>query len=196
MSGPDLKSLAELESDAPLVSKIPNPFAMEITDLVPPQEDPYGFKPKGPMYVAKQRLKEYLRINPTASNISLDEICKITMTQRVRVWIEKYPKFLIWFIDLEYEAVRMAAYKEQAIDVAMKIMTSRYQEKVLTAKDKLKAAEIMLQITGAYPQKVREVKVREKEEETQDHYSNLDDEQVKSELKKTKERMLHIQEKG
>ncbi len=190
MSEINLSNLAVVESKAPLVAKTPDPFAIEVKDLIPKEVDAYGFKTTASMHFAKVQLKNYLKLNPTASNLSLDDLCKITKTQRIRVWMEKYPKFLIWFIDLEHEVLRMDAYRETAIDVVMKVMKSRYREGVLTAKDTLKAAEMMLQITGAFPQKTKETKFSDKTIES------MDADQTKSELRKARETMLTVKEKG
>lgn len=186
----DLNKIARMESSAPLTLVPRDPFSLDVRDLIPREEDSYGFKVQSSMHIAKARLKSFLKNNPQASNLSLDDLCKICLTQRLRVWIDKYPKFLIWFIDIEYETVRMDAYKENAIDVVMKIMNSKYAEGVLTAKDKLKAAEMMLQITNTFPQKTKETKYQDKQLES------MDSDTVKTELKKAREQILTIKEKG
>lgn len=69
---------------------------------------------------------------------------------RVAKWLRD-PAFAAWLYDRDTFVHRAVALKDLALRVLEDTLLAEYEPKVLTAKDKLKAADMLLQLTGAYP---------------------------------------------
>jgi hypothetical protein len=119
-----------------------------------------AFDPR-PMHArAKARLHARLKERAEATDFrtcSIDELAELAGDRRIGQWF-KDPGFVAWLADSEAFAYDALALRETAVAVLADILNSDYEPKILTAKDKLKAADMLLTLTGAYPAKQRDVR--------------------------------------
>lgn len=118
-------------------------------------EDTQPFKPTPLQGVVKARLQARLeerRGLVDAESLSLDDLEALAGSKRVRLWA-KDPRFLAWLLDSDHFTHRARALKDVALGVLEEILTGPYDPKLCSSKDKLRAADLILQVTGAYPSK-------------------------------------------
>lgn len=111
------------------------------------------FRPSKAQAMAKARLNTYLTAKAGLVGVEAmtkDELVRASGDRRVGRWILD-PEFAAWLTDRDTFATKAAALKESAIEVLEDILLGDMDPKVLTAKDKLKAIDLLMQITGSYP---------------------------------------------
>ncbi len=142
---------------------------MSDDDLPPPSVQLAGINPRVELELfaptvtqarAKARLHAQLREH--AETMDLDrmpaqEIAELAGHTRVLQWL-KDPGFAAWLFDRDSYVYDALALRETAVQILGDILLSDYEPKILTAKDKLKAADMLLTLTGAYPAKQRDVR--------------------------------------
>lgn len=121
------------------------------TALTPADAQP--FAPTRTQALAKTRLHARL-----AATSGITDVESLTLTQlvawcgdrRVEAWLRD-PQFALWLFDRDSTATHIQSLKDLAVATLEDILLADYEPKVLTAKDKLKAADMLLQLNGAYP---------------------------------------------
>lgn len=124
---------------------------MDPTDLTPTDLAP--FEPSQTQALAKSRLHQRLaerRGLLDLESLTLDQVVALAGDARVERWLRD-PAFAAWLYDRDTFVHRAVALKDLALRVLEDTLLAEYEPKVLTAKDKLKAADMLLQLTGAYP---------------------------------------------
>lgn len=134
-------------------------------DAVGRVDDLEAFAPTLEQGRAKARLQARLRERGGLTDLAslrADEIAQLAGNRRVLTWL-RTPAFAAWLADSDTYAHQAVAMRELAVQVIGEILLGDYEAKILTAKDKLKAADMLLQLTGAYPAKSREVRFLDKD---------------------------------
>lgn len=108
-----------------------------------------------------QRLRERAEVVDLAS-LTADEVATLAGNRRVLTWLRD-SGFAAWLADRDSWVVDALAMRQTVIAVIAEVLTSDYEPKVLTAKDKLKAADMLAQLAGMYPPKSREVRFLDKD---------------------------------
>ena len=128
-----------------------------MSDLTPPAVGQDGFQPFLPttaQAVAKSRLQHALAalggVTDLAS-MTADEIVKAAADRRVLQWL-KDPAFAAWFYDKDEFVHRATALKEVAL-AELEHIIRMDDDNPKTLASKLKAIDMLLQLTGAYPGK-------------------------------------------
>lgn len=146
------------------------------------RQDAQEFSPSRTQSSAKARfwakLKEQQGLRELSSLTQL-EVVQLSGSKQVAAWL-KDPKFALWFFDKDSLSHRLHALKETAVDVLEEILLSEYQAGILSAKDKLKAADMLLQVTGSYPSRAKEVIFAD------ERISKMSEDEVERELKSLK----------
>jgi hypothetical protein len=107
--------------------------------------------------------------------IDQDTLVSMTGTRHVLQWVQD-PTFAAWFFDRDVFKHRVAALRETALERIEDVLNGELEERVLTAKDRLRAAELLLQLADAFPAKQKIVKWLDKE------LGDLEDSEVKRQL--------------
>jgi hypothetical protein len=118
------------------------------------------FTPNATQARAKARLHVMLRERAETTDLAsltAQELADMAGNSRVLGWL-KNPGFYAWLADKDSYVYDALAELETAVRVIADILNSDYEPRVLTAKDKLKAADMLLNLTGAYPSKQRDVR--------------------------------------
>jgi hypothetical protein len=139
-----------------------------------------SFRPTLEQERAKARLQLALRDRAEhidLATLSADEVAGLAGNRRVLTWLRD-PGFAAWLADKDGWVADALAMRQTVISVIADILTSDYEPKILTAKDKLKAADMLAQIAGMYPPKSREVRFLDAEVE------RMSPDQVRAELSK------------
>lgn len=124
-----------------------------------------GWTPTQAQMLAKARLHARLRdlsILTDIGSLAPARLAELAGDRRLSRWLDN-PDFVAWVYDRDDFAHRAIALKDEAIQVLADILRAEYEPKVLTAKDKLKAADMLLQLTGAYPSKTKEIRYLDKD---------------------------------
>lgn len=114
------------------------------------------FRPSPAQALAKARLHHRLAARQGLTDLeSLDatQVVDLAGDRRVRGWLRD-PEFAAWLYDRDDWQPRAVALRDVAIDVLEDILLGDYDPKVLSAKDKLKAADMLLNLTSSYPKTV------------------------------------------
>lgn len=127
------------------------------------------FRPTQVQALARARLHARLQerrglVDPAA--MTADEIVELSGDRRVRRWLAD-PEFAAWLLDRDTHVHRAQALKDAALDVLEGVLFGDLEPKVLTAKDKLAAARMLLELTGSFP-KAREVRFLDREVDAMD----------------------------
>lgn len=126
-----------------------------------------GFHPTRPMQAAKARFWKTIRSNPLLSanigDMTLDALVMHSGARKLIDWADREPLFLAWFCDEQFEEVTLQTLASEAILEVYDIMKSPMEAKILTAKDKLAAANLLLQLADKFPNKRREFVYVDKE---------------------------------
>lgn len=121
-----------------------------------------NFEPSKSQKVAKTRFWRTIRANPllatSIEDFTLDALVMHSGAKRLTDWIDKEPLFLAWFCDENFEEITIQSMAMDALKEVYDIMTSPMEEKMLTAKDKLNAANLLLQLADKFPNKRTEVR--------------------------------------
>jgi hypothetical protein len=129
--------------------------------------DILDFEPTDKMEMAKERFWKALNSNPMLTNdignMTLDALIMHSRSKHLTKWIEKHPLFLAWFCDEEFEQLTIQTMAKEAYKKVREIMHSPLEPKVLTAKDQLNAANMLLQLGDKFPNKRREIIYADKE---------------------------------
>lgn len=98
--------------------------------------------------------QRFLEGNPlvTAETATIEDVRRVCGA-RTANWLEGNPEGAQWFFDRDSYSVSVEALKEVSLDVLREIMLTPLEpgDRTLTARDKLKAAETILQLAGAFP---------------------------------------------
>lgn len=130
-----------------------------------PKTDLTVFRPSQSQEYAKARLHDRLKARADLvdlASLTAQEVADLAGNQRVLGWL-KDPAFAAWLADNDAYAYTALALRETAVAVLADILRADYEPKILTAKDKLKAADMLFQLTGAYPAKSKEVRFMDAE---------------------------------
>jgi hypothetical protein len=116
------------------------------------------------MALAKSRLQA--RIAERRGLVSVEvmtgaELSELAGDKRVIRWLND-PGFAAWLTDRDTFVHTAVSLKDAALQVLEDILLGDYDPKCLTAKDKLKAADMLFQLTGAYP-KANQVRFLDRE---------------------------------
>jgi hypothetical protein len=133
------------------------------SDLI--KKDCRPFNPTPEQALAKARFHARLAERSSlidAESLDPDDMVEAAGAPKLYKWRE-LPGFWDWFLDQDTFHHRAVALKDRAMAELEDIIGSEYIEKILTAKDKLKAIDMLLNLTGAYPAKQREVKFLDKD---------------------------------
>ena len=146
------------------------------------RQDAQEFSPNRTQNSAKARF--WAKFKGQAGLVELSTLTKLEVIQlsgskAVEAWLRD-PKFALWFFDKDSLSHRLHALKETAVDVLEEILLSEYQAGVLSAKDKLKAADMLLQVTGSYPSRTKEIVFAD------ERISKMSEDEVERELKNLK----------
>ena len=146
------------------------------------RQDAQEFSPSRTQSSAKARF--WAKLKEQAGLVELSTLTKLEVVQlsgskAIEGWL-KDPKFALWYFDKDSLSHRLHALKETAVDVLEEILLSEYQGGILTAKDKLKAADLLLQVTGSFPSRTKEVVFAD------ERISKMSEDEVERELKALK----------
>lgn len=150
------------------------------------EADARAFKPKREQTLAKSKF--WARYEEQSALLDLESLTKedvrrMSGSRHVETWLRD-PEFAAWFFEKDALAYRLRALKETAVDVLEEILTSDYEDKVLTAKDKLKAADLILQVTGSFPSRTKEVVFYD------ERLNRLSPEELERELAEARQKVL------
>ncbi len=137
------------------------------------------FRPTETQMMAKSRLHKALaskKFLVDENNLRIEDLEVMCGSRSVEKWCTASPMFLLWLLDRDFEEVKLAAYAQIAIGEVFRILQSDFIEKTLTAKDKLKAAEILLNLADKFPSKKKEITYLDKD------VANMDGDTVNAEL--------------
>ncbi len=135
------------------------------------EEEISDFKVTDSMIMAKERFHRNLSHRKFVTDINsmnFEDLNFISGSRNIEKWAKAHSWFLMWFLDKDFESVRMQAYAELAIQTMVGIINSPYIDKTLTAKDKLKAGEVLLKLADRFPAAKKEVKYMDKDVEGMD----------------------------
>lgn len=124
----------------------------------PPQPDFRGlttalagsFRPTQLQAQAKARLYRWLDTRGgivSAEHLTRDELVRACGTKKVLTWMQEQSDFLIWLLERDSFAIEVRASRARAFEVLMEILDSPLNE----PKDRLKAAQMLLELDGAFP---------------------------------------------
>lgn len=117
--------------------------------------DVQPFKPSQAQALAKARLlarlAEVQGIHDLES-LGLDRAVEWARDRRVRDWL-RVPGFAAWFFDRDDFVHRAQSLKDLALETLEAVLLADLEPRAVTARDKLKAADMLLTLTGAYPAK-------------------------------------------
>ena len=117
------------------------------------------FKPTESMLMARSRLQDWMRRHPPLpGTVDLAYIQKYSGSNYIEKWANANELFTFWILDVQYDEHKLSILRDLAISSLVATLKSDYIEKVLTEKDKIKAAEILLNLTGSFPSAKKEVK--------------------------------------
>jgi len=134
------------------------------------QEFAEAFDPTDAMLMARARLHNHMSNHPPlVGTVDVDYIEKYSGSRKIRTWIEKSPEFVYWILDKDFDEHSKAVMKHAAIALLMGAVKGVLSEtKVdkdgiaydspIAVKDRVKAAELLLNYTDAMPSKRKEVK--------------------------------------
>lgn len=111
------------------------------------------YRPSKAQTVAKARLQAHLASRAglvAVEAMTQAELVAVSGDRRVAKWLQD-PSFAAWFTDRDTFVTQAASMKEAALAVLEDIILGDMDPKLLTAKDKLKAIDILFNLTGAYP---------------------------------------------
>lgn len=120
---------------------------------VPAELDLANFKPSSAQAKAKARLQAALAQRQglvSVEALTQAELVVLAGDRRVGRWLQD-PTFAAWLTDRDTYVHHAVALRESAVQVLEDIILGDYDPKCLTAKDKLKAIDVLFQLTGAYP---------------------------------------------
>lgn len=129
---------------------------------------------------AKVRLEAKLRElggSRDLESLTEDELVEYAGDRRILTWLRDQ-EFARWLAERDSFMTSALAARQEIIDMLIGIVRSDYEPKILTAKDKSKAAEILLNVTASFPAKQKEVRFLDRD------LDNMPDDQVKSETAK------------
>tara|TARA_R110000868_G_scaffold408361_1_gene691412 strand:+ start:114 stop:557 length:444 start_codon:yes stop_codon:yes gene_type:complete len=107
------------------------------------------FNPTPEQSLAKIKLHEFLESGSgiwTVETMPLDVMCKLVGTKKLNTWI-RGAEFAAWWINRDSTKQRARALVDSALFELEDLMTN--QE--VAAKDRLKAIDMLLNLTGSYP---------------------------------------------
>ena len=154
--------------------------------------DALDFKPNEAMKRAKVRFWENVRENSLNKDISrypLTMMATLAGTRRFEEWAEK-PMFLAWFCDEKFESHKVQTLADRAIAVLADILEAPEVEKLLTAKDKINAAKLLLDVADRFPSKSTKIVYVDKGLE------KLNDKQVELEMEKIARQLDTAKDEG
>lgn len=137
------------------------------------------FRPTETQIMAKARLQKAIaskKFMVDEDNLRIQDLEVMCGSKSIEKWCAASPMFLFWIMDRDFENIRLAAFAEIAIGEVFRILQSDFIEKTLTAKDKLKAAEILLSLADKFPSKKKEITYLDKD------VANMNDDSVEAEL--------------
>jgi hypothetical protein len=127
---------------------------------IDPRTELAVFAPKPAQARAKARLHAQLAAaadRVDLASLTATEVAALAGNVRVVEWLRD-PAFAAWLADKDTYAYQALALRETAVAVLDDILTADYEPKILTAKDKLKAVDMLFQLTGSYPAKEKAIR--------------------------------------
>jgi hypothetical protein len=112
-----------------------------------------SFAPSRAQARAKARLDRQLAARAglvDLAALTLNELTQLAGDRRVAEWLRD-PAFAAWFTDRDSFVDEAVALKDLALRVVEDILLAEIERGVLTAKDKLAAANMLFQLTGSFP---------------------------------------------
>jgi len=119
-----------------------------VTDL---PQIPREFVPKEEQARAKVEFYRWLDNTGglrSAESVGLDELARVCRTAKIREWMVK-PDFQRWFYNRDYFGVGVEALRDLAVEELKRIAFD--PTGLIEPKDKLKALNMILQLSDAYP---------------------------------------------
>lgn len=123
------------------------------------------FTPTYGQSMAKQRLQEALEANDfmfDKNSLTLEQLQSLCRDKQLPKWA-KEPGFLPWLLDRDDFRKRVNAYADSVLEVLIDIVEMPLEPKVITAKDKLQAVNLLMQLANKFPAKQTKVVVLDKE---------------------------------
>lgn len=137
------------------------------------------FKPNMTQRIVKERLLDVLEdmeATVDVESLTIEQIENLTGSSQIKAWAEKNPAFLPWLLDSKYQGYNLRAIFDLGVEKMVDILESEYEPKVVTAKDKIAAFNIISTLADKVPTKRKEVVYLDKS------VGDMDDEQVAREL--------------
>ena len=136
--------------------------------------------------MAKARFQQWNEEQPffDVESATLEQIKNVTGARKLEVWLKDEPSFASWFFEMDDFKTRSIAYAEVAQEKLFEILTSHTEEKILTAKDQINAAKLLIELADKFPTKRKEVTYLDKD------VAKLSDSEVDGALLEYKKKLL------
>lgn len=133
-------------------------MSTKVTNLLKDAAKP--FTPSEEQRIIKARLHQTLSERSFAvdvESLTMEQLVGMTGDKRMEKWAKDSPAFLSWLLDKDVFKFRAQAYAEIALEQLYSILVEPIEDKLLTAKDKIAAANLILQIADRFPNKRKEM---------------------------------------
>jgi hypothetical protein len=144
------------------------------------------YSPNMTQRMVKERLQaalEDLEATVDVESLTLEQVINITGCSEIEKWAKKDVSFLPWLLDTDYQSHRLKALFDLGLSQIEDILMSDYEPKVLSAKDKIAAFNILANLADKVPTKRKEVVYLDKS------VGDMDDEAVARELAAAKKKL-------
>ena len=143
------------------------------------------FRPTESMLMARSRLQDWMRRHPPLpGTVDIAYIKKFSGSNNVEKWAAANELFTFWILDVQYDEHKMSILRDLAISSLVATLKGDYIEKIRTEKDKIKAAEILLNLVDAFPSAKKEVRYLD------EGVNRMSDADVQRDLAKARKQIL------
>lgn len=150
-------------------------------------------KPSMAQRMIKERLLktlEEMEATIDVESLTMDQLVNIAGTTKIKEWAEKSPSFLPWLLDQDYQSHKIKAAFDLGVEQIIGILESEYEPKILTAKDKIAAFNILANVADKMPTKRKEVRYLD------ESVGNLPASELDKELAAAKQKLLSAENKS